>query len=394
MTTKHRLVASASIVPRIAAAVAPTALLSGACSSDGDAELAASTLPSTNASTSASTAPAEALPSSRVLTPDATTHLGLTWFSPPAPASLAAIGPRWSEAEAASSVGRVLVDWIDVEPEKGSYRFDELDEALGDIVDAGLAPMVTIAAVDVSGTEFPAWLGEFEPVAAGDAYVAMLEAALPTLRAHDVWLVSIANEPPFADDEELDRGDFATLVERVTAAMDELAPDVPVTFTFAGGDPFIDDPAIDRMRTAVDALSVNHYCLDEGLVIRPLAQATEQIDRYVEIADGRPIVFHEFGCPAGALNGSSDEDQLAWFEVALEHISSIEQIRAAFVFEFLDWSEETFELDYGAVTELLESEVGGDFVERFRSWRLTSGLVRGDGTTRPAFDHYLAVAGG
>jgi hypothetical protein len=327
------------------------------------------------------------------LVPNADTHIGLTWFSPPLPEVEAEVAELWDEATAASTVGRVLIDWVDVEPSEGSYNFDELDDQLDDMVRSGRRPMVTIAAVDTSGTEFPEWLGQFRPEPAADAYVAMVEQLLPVLRRHDVWLLAVANEPPLADDDDLNRNDFATFVERIEAELDVTAPDIPISFTFAGGDPFIDDPAIDRLVNAVDAYSVNHYCLDVALMVRPLDEVGEAIDAHVERAGDLPIVFQEFGCPAGELLGSSEDYQLAWFQQAFDHIGAIDQVRAAFVFEFLDWSEQTWDLDYGDAEDGLVAEVGEGYVARFRDWLLTSGLVAVDGTTRPAFDHFIEVAG-
>ncbi|MEM9039283.1 MAG: hypothetical protein AAGD33_05240 [Actinomycetota bacterium] len=374
---------------RITALTAASLIAFAACASDGETAGPAATTPATAAPDLDDVETRD-----DVLTPNDMTHLGLTWFSPPPPDSTATVNDRWTEATDASSVGRVMFDWIDVEPEEGDRRFVELDESLAEMVDSGRAPMASIVAVDVSGTEFPEWLGGFEPQRAADAYVAMVQDVLPILERHEVWTLSIANEPPLADDDGLDRGQFAMFVEQVVDQLQEIAPDLAVTFTFAGGDPFIDDPAIDRMVDAVDVYSVNHYCLDAFLRAVPLDEAADRIDEHVERAGDLPIVFQEFGCPAGELMGSSDDFQLAWFGEAFDHIGEIDQVRAAFVFEFLDWSADTYELGYGEVEQLLVDEVGQDFVDRFREWLLTSGLVRQDGTTRPAFDHFLEVAAG
>ena len=374
---------------RIAALAAASLIALAACASDGETADLPATTPATTPDVTG-----EPDTGDDVLTPNDTTHFGLTWFSPPPPDSAATVNERWVEATDASTVGRVMFDWIDVEPEAGDRRIAELDGALAEMVESGRAPMASIVAVDVSGTEFPEWLGGFEPQRAADAYVAMVQDVLPVLERHEVWTLAIANEPPLADDDGLDRGDFATFVEEVVDQLQVIAPELPVTFTFAGGDPFIDDPAIDRMIDAVDVYSVNHYCLDAFLRALPLDEVAERIDEHVERAGDLPIVFQEFGCPAGESMGASDEFQLAWFDAAFEHIDDIDQVRAAYVFEFLDWSDETYELDYGSVDGVLADEIGQDFVDRFREWVLTSGLVRQDGTTRPAFDHFLDVAAG
>ena len=62
------------------------------------------------------------------------------------------------------------------------------------------------------------------------------------------------------------------------------------------------------------------------------------------------------------------------------------------MFEFLDWSQATFDADYGDVTEILVAEIGQGFADRLAEWLLTAGLVRSDGSPRPAFDLYVETA--
>lgn len=392
MTTPHRF----RIL--VVALVATTLFLLSACSGDGDAPApdSAAPAPTTESAPTTETPTSDAATTAAdvdgVLTPGPATHLGLTWFSPPDPAAQTEILQRWDESVAASSIGRVMVDWIDVEPDAGVYDFAEVDDALREMVASGRQPMLSVVASDTSGTDFPAWLGGFEPARAAAAYLTMAEQLVPIMERHDVWMFAIANEPPLAEEEQYSRDDFATFVELVVAGMNDLAPELATTFTFAGGDPLIDDPDIDRMIAAVDALSVNHYCLGPDLRVIDMADALGNIDVLVERAGDLPVVFQEFGCPASPIMGSSDDFQLEWFEVAYDHIGEIEQVRAAFVFEFLDWSQETFDADYGDAVDVLVAELGQGFTDRFAEWLLTSGLVRSDGSTRPAFDLFLETA--
>ncbi len=380
------------------------ALLLSACSSSDDSDQGAPSASTPTADTAdeatpspepepATEAAVEAtVPLHQLLTPGPDTHVGATWFSPAEPGAEDVVFERWGDVTDASSVGRAMFDWIDVEPQAGDYRLDEVDEALAAIVEAGQQPMLSIVARDTSGTDWPEWLGGFDPEQAAAAYLAMAEQFVPMMERHDVWLFAIANEPPLADDDEMDRGDFATFVELVVDGMQELAPDLATTFTFAGGDPLIDDPDIDRLVEAVDVFSVNHYCLMADLRVIDMDDAIANIDVMVERAGDLPVVFQEFGCPAGELMGSSEEFQLEWFEIAFAHIAEVDQVRAAFVFEFLDWSPSTLDLAYGADMDILAAAVGQGFADRLGDWLLTSGLVRNDGSTRPAFDLYLEMA--
>ena len=111
-------------------------------------------------------------------------------------------------------------------------------------------------------------------------------------------------------------------------------------------------------------------------------------------AGARPVVFQELGCPAGhadgSLLGSTPAQQQRFFAHAFAELASEPRIRAAFVFQLVDWSPELFATMYGGV---LEGEgVPQDFADRFEEWLLTTGLMTyTDGTTRPAWDTFLSA---
>lgn len=320
------------------------------------------------------------------------THVGIAGFSPPSAAVTDEWLQRWNEANDAASVGRILLDWVDVEPERGVYDTTELEEQLGAAIEHGQQPMVTIAAVDVSGTPFPSWLGfdlsDFDAKVAGEAYNAMVDHITPLLDEHDVWLLAVANEPPF--DEGLDRRTFAEFVVAVGDHVRDRTPDLDVSFVFAGLDALSDEPGSDALRSAGSVLATNHYCLDSSLNAVPIDAVASEIDKYLDVASGRPVVFQEFGCPAAEEVGSSDDHQAAWFTAAFAAIEARPAVRAAFVFEFLDWSEELVDASYG---DLIDAEPElADFFERFRGWLTTTGLFTADMTPRPAWQVYLDAA--
>ncbi len=317
------------------------------------------------------------------------THLGISAFSPPAPEFADEWSRRWDEANDAATIGRVLIDWIDVEPARGEYRTAELEERLRDVVERGQQPMLTIAAVDVSGTPFPEWLGGFEPESAAIAFNDMIDAIEPTLVRHGVWLLAVANEPPF--DEGLDRTEFADFVSRVNVHVDDTIPGLATTFVFAGDDALGPDPATEALRRAVDVLALNHYCIEPSLFVTPIDDTEHRLDEIVAHGNGKPIVFQEFGCPAAESIGSSDEMQAEWFERAFAFIDDEPSVRAAFVFEFQDWSAETVEGSYGGAFDD-EPELA-EFAARFEDWLRTTGLFRDDMSPRPAYAAFLDAAG-
>lgn len=316
------------------------------------------------------------------------THVGVTAYSPPAPEFLDEWRARHDEAQEAASIGRVLIDWIDIEPERGRYSTAELEDQLRMIRDNGQAPMVTLAAVDVSGTPFPAWLGGFEPDAAAAAYNDMLDVIKPILDDYEVWMLSVANEPPF--DDGLDRADFARFVQSVNDHADAAIADIAVNFTFAGDDVLGDDEATVALRSASDAIAVNYYCLFDDLMIAPIDKARSFLAALVGSANGKQIVFQELGCLSSELMGGSEEMQAEWFSEAFTMIADESQVRAAFVFDLQDWSDDVVDATYGGL--FVGSPELVAFGERFDAWLTTGGLIRSDATTRPAWDVYLAAA--
>ncbi|MEM8748137.1 MAG: hypothetical protein AAGF91_15660, partial [Actinomycetota bacterium] len=83
---------------RIAALAPASQIALAACASDGEtADLPATTPANTPDVTG------EPDTGDDVLTPNDTTHFGLTWFSPPPPDSAATVNERWVEATDAST---------------------------------------------------------------------------------------------------------------------------------------------------------------------------------------------------------------------------------------------------------------------------------------------------
>ncbi|MEM1332148.1 MAG: hypothetical protein AAGG08_01710 [Actinomycetota bacterium] len=315
------------------------------------------------------------------------TPLGVSSFSPTPPELAAERDDLWDRVQAVSPIGRVMVDWVDVEPEEGVYETGDIVEGLTELRERGQAPMLSIVATDVSGTPFPSWLGDtFEPARAAAAYNRMLDALAPIIRDHDVWYLAVANEPPL---EELDRMDFAEFVAAVRDHARPLLPDTAVGFVFAGGDALADDAAGEALRNASDVLALNHYCLDAGFQVTPIEELDAGFDRILDAADGRPVVFQELGCPASAELGSSDEFQADWMEAAFDRIAAEPDVRAAYVFEFVDWSDDLVGFAYD---ELLAAPEERAVLALLADWLGTSGLVRQDLTTRPVFDVYLDAA--
>lgn len=324
------------------------------------------------------------------------------------PAVDAAARARWSEAVAAGMrVGRVHLDWASVEPDSGQFEPEELREELERLQEDGLAPLVALYAVDSGGPTLPADLQS--RVEAGleiaapvllARYRALLDWAVPMIMAHGGWGLLVANE---VDGHILDGSmaadDVAHFYRNARDHTHTLAPALAVSATHTIDGPLAGAPHHAELIDALDFASFNYYPLDPGtlqLIEPTAARVAADMDAFVAAAAGKPVVFQELGCPAGytedSLVGSNEEQQRRFFEHAFAALAAEPRIRAAFVFQLVDWSPELFEDQYGDVP--WEESVPQVFVDRFEEWLLTTGLMTHDtGTPRPAWGVFLeAVA--
>ena len=322
------------------------------------------------------------------------------------PATAAAAQSRWNEAVAAGMrVGRVHLDWASVEPDSGRHEPEVLREALDQLTADGLAPLVALYAVDSGGPTLPADLQA--RVAAGleigapvvlARYRALLDWAVPLIVARGGWGLLVANE---VDGHILDGSmavdDVACFYRNARDHTRTLAPMLAVSATHTSDGPLGDAPHHAVLIDELDFASYNYYPLDPATLrlIEPTAlRVAADLDAFLAAADGKQVVFQELGCPAGyaedSLLGSTPEQQRRFFAHAFAGLAAEPRIRAAFVFQLVDWSPELFAFMYDGVFE--GEGVPQDFADRFEEWLLTTGMMTyEEGATRPAWDVFLAA---
>lgn len=315
------------------------------------------------------------------------THLAVNWFSPAQPGTEGVLVAALEEAEAAGSdINRVLLDWTEIETQEGEYTLDELEEQLADMTASGIQPMATISFLGGADQFIPAYLGPWddtEEIAA--RYGDLLEVVVPILTEHDVWALSIVNEPEAGFGADFFRAeDFLRFTELAVAKAHSLDPELPVTATLGTAEILDGHAYVPDLMDELDLMTVNHYCLDSDFALIDAADMDGRFDTLLDAAGDKPLVFQEFGCPASEILGSSVEFQAEWFEAAFRRIALEPQIRAAYVFELLDWSPELVEDLY---SELVAIPGLG---ERLNQWFLTTGLFAYEDTTaRPAWDVFI-----
>ncbi|MEM7570860.1 MAG: hypothetical protein AAF337_13795 [Pseudomonadota bacterium] len=314
---------------------------------------------------------------------------------------------------AGGTISRVQFGWRSIETAQGVYDGTDLEEALQRAMAEGDYVFATFETIDISEAVFPDYLlGPDGELADGltlssptvlTALENVLEFIVPILGSAQVWGLALGNEvDSYTGDGLGEIPDMVTFYERAAETVNRIDPDIAATVTLTIGAP-VNQPALaEGLLDAMDIASFNHYCLTEDILVTPdEADWQDYFDRMKLFADGKDIFVQELGCPVGFGDdgvgapmrppnglGGSQQIQADYFAFVLNAFATDPQLRAASVWQLLDWSPElatSFSDPLRAV-----DQVSGD---RLDEWLATSGLCRwSDGTCRPAWDTLLSGA--
>ncbi len=373
------------------------ALVLGACGAD-DAQTPA---PSPNGSTPPAATSEPSLP--RLA---AGPHLGMiTGFDPLNDQRAEQAALRYEQARTSgASIGRVQIDWAELETAPGEYDEQALADAFADPGLEGMNLVVLLSTLDSEGLTIPDYLVEDGLLRDGltlsspevvNAFTAFLDWLGPQLTQRDVWLLSVLNEPIGA----VENGVVAEedTVAFYSAALDQwnsAVPDIGISGTFTVSGPSGIPDFFEAVRSRSDIISFNYYCLTEDIqVTGPDAWATRLAKMKADAGD-REIFIQELGCPVGyspqaqpTSTGGSLENQVQFFEFFGEAFANDPQMRAATMFQLYDWSPELAKM-FGDSVRDEGATLAGD---RLEEWLATSGFLRwSDSFERPAWQTWLA----
>lgn len=323
------------------------------------------------------------------------------------PAKVEQVADRaWAKAvENGMQIARVQLDWRDLESGRDNFQPEELRDALRPLRRQGLRPFVSIITIDSGGPVVPDYLTD-QDAATGlvdgrpwddpmiiERYQKTLDWAVPIIAEFDGWCLSIANEPEGFLDDRPEQANavlafFDASLKHARSLSDALAYSVTLTASP------IDEkkPYHDRLMPMLDIAVFNYYPLRFRGMAYELRSPLERwvprdLDALEKAAMGKPIVFQELGCMAsdGAI-GSSAEIQAEFFRLFFDEMKKRPQIRAAFVFQLVDWSQDLSEL----ISDGLRQEGLDRLAESLDEWLTTTGLIAyPSGEGRPALDVFL-----
>jgi len=333
-------------------------------------------------------------------------HLGMiTGFDPLNAERAQQASARYAQARASgATVGRVQIDWSELETAPGVYDERALDDAFADPGLEGMNVFVLVSTLDSDGLTVPEYLGDSGglrdglTLASDDVIVAFtdfLDWLGPQLKARDVWGLSIGNEVDSPiEDAIVSEANAAVFYEAAFERWNDQTPEIAVTITLTFGAAEGLPQFQARMREAADLVTFNYYCLQSDLTVTGRDRWETDLAGMKAAAGDRELFIQELGCPVGYSPqaratdiGGSLENQIAFYQFFGEAFATDPQLRAATMFQLYDWSPQLAGM-FGDAVRDEGAELAGN---RLEEWLATSGFLRWeDSFERPAWQTWLA----
>ena len=314
------------------------------------------------------------------------------------PATTDAIEARWQQAvEHGMKVGRLQIDWVELEPQPSKYDTDALENRLEEYQRLGLQTFLLVSVYDSEGPVVPEYLKglPLNDPKLTRRFQQLMDWVIPMLTAYDGYMISVLNEAdnsfgeiPGLHDEVL------TFLKKAKQYIHRIDDRMAVTATVAEGNIGIGKPGVQALIDEGDVACFNFYgakSIAEFPYYKPQSEEEirSDIKRMLEISGAKQIVIQELGMWSGStLLPSNEEIQRRFFEIFYEEMEKHERIRAAYVFQLVDWSSEVSQI----FVDILRAEnVPEDFIDVFVESLETIGLIRyEDGRSRPAWDEFVS----
>jgi len=296
------------------------------------------------------------------------------------------------------------VDWADLEPEPGRYTLDTFRTTLEDLQQFGVRPFVNLTVGDIEDYNLPEGLsdgqgGLAEGISLDDSAVmerfgALLDRVVPVLLTHGGFILGVGNEVDvrFDGPHPEEREAYVRFVEAARARVHAIEPRLAVGVVLTA--PAVRDrsPTFRALRGATDVIPFNYAPIDPNFFVRDLEDIRGDFQAVVAAYGEGPLLIQELTCPSAETMGASQAWQRSCFERLFEEIGATPQIRFASIFTFQDFDTEMCalvrDLIFGDELDDLPDEVA----ERLSEYLCRLGIVRPDGTPKPAWGAVLEGA--
>ena len=315
---------------------------------------------------------------------------------------------RWSEAIAnGMTVGRIQIDWSELEPLANQYDKQFLDDALSEMQADGLQIFVLLSTIDSEGFTLPPDLVDSASntlLASGmelddpvilERFSKLLDWVVPMVVSRGGWVLSVGNEPGnFLTDTPSAQQGFVNFLASARTHAHSINPDLAITMTLA-------QSSIERGGTShiafleqSDVASFNYYASDTNIFFdNDSVTVNQEIDQMLNVAGDKLLILQELGAAGGheskpGLMNASLAGQQQFFETVFTKMEAEPRFRATVVFQLVDWDPSL--VDTFFTQPFINEGLPQDFIDRFAESLETTGLIRyADGSSRPAWDSFI-----
>jgi hypothetical protein len=266
--------------------------------------------------------------------------------------------------------------WAKLEPQKGEYRFNEIDFNVGEAARANLPVAYTLSIIDTGMKTVPDWLKNtsWDDPRMEAQLLVLIDAIAPHFRGRLRW-VMIGNEiDPYFEKNSGEGGAYAKLFRAAAGRFRALLPGVQVshTVTFAGLP--VESGVLKPVFEQSDFLSVTYYPASPDFKFRDPSTVFTDFPKMIAAARGKKIMLQEVGYSSSPLNNSSEEKQALFYTNVFSQLRANDRsfIGANFLF-MSDFSD--------AVVDGLVKYYKAPGAAQFRAFLQTLGMF--DGLGRP-----------
>ncbi|WKN43150.1 hypothetical protein [Tunicatimonas pelagia] len=316
-------------------------------------------------------------------------HLGtIVGFNPShPPATTDSIEARWQEAlQAGMSVGRLQIDWPELEPKAGVYDREALRKQLVDLENEGLQTFLLISVYDSDGPVVPEYLAgtPMNDAELINSFVELMDWVIPMLVEHQGWAIAISNEPDtfFKEKPQL-VDELLPFVRESRNHIHQLNDKMAVTITMSAGSLAQNEEAMRRLGNELDIISFNTYGSGLFPMNRPYSEEEilSNINAMLSFAGNKNMLFQEVGMHTNQpILNSSEEIQRTFFRTFFRAMQNEPQMRVAYVFQLVDWSPETIEV----FNTLYEPSTPQSFIDEYSAVLASIGLIHYESGQRKA----------
>lgn len=285
------------------------------------------------------------------------------------------------------SVGRLQIDWTDLEPEESVYEREELEEQLEFYSSRDMEVLLTISVYDSEDKVVPAYLEDANTERLVQRFQKLLDWVIPVLVQHNGYAIAVSNEPDnsFAEDQNLAQEVIDFFVP-VKDHIHQLEERMAVTVTMNIENLKASKKNMEKLMQYLDVACFNIYGANFFDRAYNEAEVNDLVDEVLDFSGDQQLIVQELGMHNVERFNSSEEVQRAFFEYFLTRMEQEERIRAAYVFQLVDWSPETVAF----FNQIFEEEVPQEFINNYGDLLQQIGLINyEDGTRKKAWDEFL-----